>query len=268
MVRPFGIGRRHPQRVRARRCARQQGHPRRRPRRRPHGPRPTSPTASPRHRCALLRRLRPAHTQDRRQQYRARLDRSPRHHRRRPRAVVAVLTRESDTTAAYTCFGATSAGQMWGSRRPRRQLFRRRHRRLLRRPEYVARPDAKVAHVVYSPAHGDAKTSEAWRTGNGQNDSLTVSREFQHRRLALRLGNRIDHLKNSARGEIGEILIFDRLLSTDERTTSRRCSAKWTTAEGLAAPRRRRRARPDRRGHAAACARRRGDRGARADRLV
>ncbi len=154
-----------------------------------------------------------------------------------PRTVVAVLTRESDTTAAYTCFGATSAGQMWevGDRADNSSVV------IGGYSDYdlsmSPRPDAKVAHVVYSQLTS-AKTSEAWRTGNGQNyNSLTVSGNFNTADSRFVIGNRIDASKNSARGEIGEILIFDRLLSAGEREQlMEMLRQKWTTAEGLAAP--------------------------------
>ncbi|HQL50155.1 MAG TPA: autotransporter-associated beta strand repeat-containing protein [Kiritimatiellia bacterium] len=154
-----------------------------------------------------------------------------------PRTVVAVLTRESDTTAAYTCFGATSAGQMWevGDRADSSSVVIGGYSGydLSMSP----RPDAKVAHVVYSQLTS-AKTSEAWRTGNGQNyNSLTVSGNFNTGDSRFVIGNRIDASKSSARGEIGEILIFDRLLSTVEREQlMEMLRQKWTTAEGLAAP--------------------------------
>ncbi|MDD4172949.1 MAG: autotransporter-associated beta strand repeat-containing protein, partial [Kiritimatiellae bacterium] len=154
-----------------------------------------------------------------------------------PRTVVAVLTRESDTTAAYTCFGATSAGQMWevGDRADSSSVVIGGYSGF--DLSMSPRPTAKVAHVVYSQLTS-AKTSEAWRTGNGQNyNSLTVSGNFNTADSRFVIGNRIDASKSSARGEIGEILIFDRLLSAGEREQlMEMLRQKWTTAEGLAEP--------------------------------
>lgn len=154
-----------------------------------------------------------------------------------PRTVVAVLTRESDTTAAYTCFGATSAGQMWevGDRADGSSVVIGGYSGY--DLSMTPRPTAKVAHVLYTQLT-TSKTSEAWRTGDGQNyNSLTTAGNFNTADSRFVIGNRIDAGKTTARGEIGEILVFDRLLSVDERTTlMAMLQQKWTTAEGLAEP--------------------------------
>jgi autotransporter-associated beta strand protein len=154
-----------------------------------------------------------------------------------PRTVVAVLTRESDTTAAYTCFGAASAGQMWevGDRADNSSVVIGGYSDF--DLSMSPRPTAKVAHVVYSQLT-TSKKSEAWRTGDGQNyNSLTTAGDFNTANSRFVIGNRIDAGKTTARGEIGEILIFDRLLSAGEREQlMEMLRQKWTTAEGLAEP--------------------------------
>ncbi len=154
-----------------------------------------------------------------------------------PRTVVVVLTRESDTTAAYTCFGATVKGQMWevGDRADGSSVVVGGYGGY--DMNMSPRPTAKVAHVVYSQLTS-AKTLEAWRTGDGQPyNTLTIAENFNTANSRFVIGNRVDATKGSARGEIGEILVFDRLLSADEREQLMdMLRQKWTTAEGLAAP--------------------------------
>jgi autotransporter-associated beta strand protein len=154
-----------------------------------------------------------------------------------PRTVVAILTRESDTTSAFTCFGATATAQMWevGDRADSSSTviggFDGYDLSML------PRPTSKIAHVLFTQLT-TSKTSEAWRTGDGQNYNIkTVTGNFNTADSRFFIGNRIDASKTSARGEIGEILVFDRLLSSAEREQlMAMLQQKWATANGLAQP--------------------------------
>lgn len=155
-----------------------------------------------------------------------------------PRTVVVVLTRESDTTGAFTCFGAAGSGQMW-------EVCDRADGSFVVIGGYGTgydlsmspRPTAKVAHVLFTQLT-TSNISEAWRTGNGQNyNSLTAPGSFNTSDSRFFIGNRVDASKTVARGEIGEILIFDRLLSSTERAQlMSMLQQKWATVGGFPQP--------------------------------
>ena len=154
-----------------------------------------------------------------------------------PRTVVAVLTRESDTNGAYTCFGATAAGQLWEAGDRANGSFVVIGGFSGYDLTMSPRPPAKTAHVLFTQLTA-SKTSEAWRTGDGESHkSFTASGNYNTGDSRFFIGNRVDVSKADARGEIGEILVFDRLLTADERTQlMAMLQQKWTTAGGLAAP--------------------------------
>jgi len=155
-----------------------------------------------------------------------------------PRTVVVVLTRESNGTAAYTCFGGTSSGQLWeiGDRDDGSDVVIGGYSGfdLTMSPK----PPAQTAHVIYTQLT-TPNTSEAWRPGTGgwqTYKTQTFSGNFNTADSRFFIGNRVDAGKTSARGQIGEILIFDRLLSSDEREKlTEMLEQKWTTVDGLPA---------------------------------
>jgi autotransporter-associated beta strand protein len=155
-----------------------------------------------------------------------------------PRTVVAVFTRESDTTAAYLCFGAAATSQMWeiGDRENSSKCV------IGGFGGYDLAMDpqnpAQQANIVVAQLSAP-NTSEAWRTGTGQNyKTFTAPGAFNTADSPFLIGNRVGASKASgARGQIGEVLVFDRVLSVDERETlMAMLQQKWLSTEPPDAP--------------------------------
>ena len=150
-----------------------------------------------------------------------------------PRTVVTVLTRESTGTSAVVCFGSPNPSEMW---------------------EVGDRMDASLVVIggfsgydltmnpgntpqepnLYFASLSGPRTSEAWRTGVEPNhQTFTASGDFNTADSRFHIGQRAGASKGTEyRGQIGETLVFDRLLTEIERTDLQAyLTAKWMTGE-------------------------------------
>ena len=156
-----------------------------------------------------------------------------------PRTVVAILTRESSTNSAYLCFGNPATAQMWevGDREDSSKAVIGGFDGydLTMDPQNPAQQANVVVTALTAP-----NASEAWRTGTGQNYKkfTHATGTFKTADSKFLIGNRINSTKGSnARGQIGEILVFKRVLTEDERETlTAMLQKKWMTAEPIVDP--------------------------------
>ena len=147
------------------------------------------------------------------------------------RTVVTVVTRDSTNNSAVVCFGAPLASQLFevGDRLDSSKVVIGGYSADLTMNSNPAQQVNIVTASLTAP-----KVSEAWRTGVTPNHAaFTNAANFNTADSRFYLGQRAGQSKGSEfRGQIGETLVFDRVLTDGECTELQRLlTLKWMTAQ-------------------------------------
>lgn len=152
------------------------------------------------------------------------------------RTLIGVMTRDADTSSAVLSFGTAATGQLFelGDRSSSSKVilgcFGGGAYDLVMSPVNPAREVN-----IYIGSTTSAKVNEVWRTGvDPLHGSTTFSGTVNTGDSRLLIGQRPGTADRSEfRGQIGEVMAFNRVLTESERTELQRLLVKkWMTAQG------------------------------------